>query len=107
MTVRDEINVAVKKIQENKDEGHEECDNVRPTKVDAASKAPSQLQAAGEDEELALKAPLQSQTWGKKLKREGGIANISLLNQSTKHSHEITTDNDRYYFCIFLSCFHF
>jgi len=107
MTVRDEINLAAKKIQENKDEGHKEHDKVRPTKVGAASKAPSQLQAAGEDEESALKAPLQSQTWGKKLKREGAIANIGLLNQSTKCSHEITADNNRYYFCIFLSCFHF
>lgn len=106
-TVRDEINVAAKKIQENKDEGHEERDKVRPTKVSAAPKAPSQLQAAGEDEESVLKAPLQSQTWGKKLKREGAIADIGLLNQSTKRSHEITADNDRYYFCTFLSCFHF
>ena len=107
MRVQDEINVAAKKIQENKDEGHEERDKVRPTKVGAASKAPSQPQAAGEDEESALKAPLQSQTWEKKLKREGAIADIGLLNQSTKRSHEITADNDRYYFCIFLSCFHF
>ena len=80
MTVQDEINVATKKIQENKDEGQEEYDKVRPTKVGVASKAPSQLQAAGEGKESALKAPLQSQTWGKKLKREGAIANIGLLN---------------------------
>lgn len=110
--VRDEIDVAAKKLVEKNERELEaarptrqaevglsgrpaskapsQLEAVRPTRLPAevrlsgrpASNAPSQLQAGGEEK-----------TRGKNLKREGAIADI---NQSTKRSHEPATDNNRY-----------
>ena len=109
--VRDEIDVATKKLVEKNERELEaarptrqaevglsgrpaskapsQLEVVRPTRLPAearlsgrpASNAPSQLRAGGEEK-----------TRGKNLKREGAIADI---NQSTKRSHE-PADNNRY-----------
>ena len=94
--VRDEINIAAKNMEENEVKGSKYGDMVKSMSSKRAeqssgmpaSKAPLQLQAVG---------------GGKKLKREGAIANINALygkvtpanhDQSLNHSQDNMTRND-------------
>ena len=80
--VRDEIDIAAKKMVKN----------IEGDRYSNMVKLMSHVQARGQREEPAPKAPSQAQpVHGKKLKREGAISDINALDKTLTHANQTQT----------------